>query len=539
MFQRGRIGIGLLFVVSIFLLAATSSAAAGELDWPHVPGQLLVKFQPGTSDDLIDMINGMVAGRVAGAFRLDPDLRLIRLPDGADLATALATYRAQPEVRYAEPDFIRHTQLIPNDPRFGDLWAMNNTGQSGGLYNFDIDAPEAWDLFTGASGVVLASIDTGVDMDHQDLPGMWTNPGEIPGNGIDDDNNGFIDDIHGWDFVNNDNDPTDDHSHGTHTMGTATAVGNNGLGVAGVGWGAQIMAVKICNLYGSCPDSAIIPGIDYATANGARVSNNSWGGGGFSQATFDAISRADAAGVLFVAAAGDNGSNNDVSPFYPASYNLPNIIAVASVDRFGGLSYFSNYGATTVDLAAPGSDILSTTPNNTYSYMSGTSMATPHVTGAVAFIMAFNPTLNYLDYKDIILQSVTPYDTLTGRMVTGGLLNLREALNLTPPLEVPPDNQAPVANAGGPYKGRSWTPVTFDGGASFDPDGASGDFVASYSWDFGDGAKVTTSSPTVTHAYGFGNKVYTVTLVVRDKYRVASAGSTTTCDIKGGGRKQR
>ncbi len=539
MLQRRGVRIGLLCAFSILILAAAASASAGELDWPHVDGQLLVKFQPGTPDDVINMINGHVGGQVAASFRLDPDLRLVRLPEGADLASALASYRAYPEVRYAEPDYLRQTQLIPNDTRFGELWGMNNTGQSGGLYGFDINAPEAWDTWTGTPGIVLASIDTGVDMDHEDLPGMWTNPGEIPDNGIDDDGNGYVDDIHGWNFIANSNNPNDDHSHGTHTMGTATGVGANGKGVAGVGWGAQIMAIKICNGMGQCPDSAIIPGIDYATANGARVSNNSWGGGGFSQSMYDAISRANAAGMLFVAAAGNNGSNNDVSPFYPASYDLPNIIAVASVDRYGGLSYFSNYGATKVDLAAPGSDILSTTPNNAYGYMSGTSMATPHVTGAVAFIMGFNPTLNYLDYKDIIMQSVTPYDSLTGRMVTGGLLNVKQALDLTPPLNVPPDNQAPVANAGGPYKGRSWTPVTFDASASFDPDAANGDFVASYSWDFGDGAKATTSSPIATHAYGYGNADYTVTLVVRDKYRVASAPSTSTCTIRGGGRKQR
>jgi subtilisin family serine protease len=252
----------------------------------------------------------------------------------------------------------------------------------------------------------------------------------------------------------------------------------------------------------------------------------------------DAIDRAEAAEVYFVAAAGNSGRNNDVTAFYPANYPNDNVISVASVDRYGAKSSFSNYGLTTVDLGAPGSSIVSTTPNNGYGSKSGTSMACPHVAGAVAYLMGYNDTLPFLDYKQIIMDSVVPTDALQGRTVTGGTLNIRQALDLMPPTEVPPENDPPVADAGGAYKGRAWKAITFDGSGSWDPDETElGDYVASYRWDFGDGSVITTSSPTVTHTYGYGNADYTVTLRVRDRYGVLSDPDTTTCRIRGGGRK--
>lgn len=244
--------------------------------------------------------------------------------------------------------------------------------------------------------------------------------------------------------------------------------------------------------------------------------------------------------MLYIAAAGNNGRNTDSSPFYPASYDNRNIISVANMTRYGSRSSSSNYGSVTVDLGAPGSSILSTIPNNGYATMSGTSMACPHVTGVVANIMGFNPTLGHMEYKDIIMQSVVPNDDLQNLTVTGGVLNLKGALDLTPPVEVPPENDPPVADAGGPYKGRSWSPVSFDGSGSYDPDeGELGDYVSTYIWDFGDGSVITTSSPTTTHTYPHGNFDYTVTLTVKDKYRVSSEPSTSTCRIRGGGRKQK
>ncbi len=524
---------------------ATAATADELLQYEHAPGRLLVKFQPGTEMSLRLAVHGRIGAEVVTRFRLDYDLDLVKVPETVPLKDALDYYLRLPEVKYAEPDYIYHTQqLIPNDPRFPELWGMHNTGQSGGLVEFDIDAPDAWESHTDAPAVVIGSIDTGVDRDHEDLNvNIWRNPGEVAGNGVDDDGNGYVDDVYGYDFVNNDPDPRDDHDHGSHTMGTAAAAGNNGIGVTGVTWSAQIMSVKVCNAFGSCPSSAIIQGIDYSTENGADVTNNSYGGGGFSQAMKDAIERANQAGILFVAAAGNNGNNNDAFPFYPASYDNENIIAVASVDRFGQKSSFSNYGATTVDLGAPGSSILSTARNNTYKTFSGTSMATPHVAGAVAYLMGFNPTLGHLDYKQIILDSVEPTEALQGITVTGGTLNLKQALDLTPPLDIPPENEPPVADPNGPYKGRAFRPIVFDGSGSFDPNEPGGtgtnldDQVTLYIWDFGDGTRVTTSSPTVEHTYGAGNADYVVTLMVKDKFRVSSAPATTTCRIRGGGKK--
>lgn len=520
----------------LLVLAFVAAPAAALEEGTYVPGRLIVKFQPGVDDTLRNAIHGQFGGNVTLRFRLDPDLQLVAFPESVDVASLLERYGALREVKYAEPDFLYHTQVVPNDARFGSLWGMHNTGQNGGLVDFDIDAPEGWDINTDASQIVIGSIDTGVDPAHEDLSAnMWQNPGEIPGNGVDDDSNGYVDDVDGWDFLSNDPVAQDDHSHGSHTMGSSAAVGNNGVGVAGVAWSARIMRLKICNSFGSCNLSAAVSATDYATENGARMTSNSWGGGSYSQAMKDAIDRAHAAGVLYIAAAGNNGSNNDASPFYPASYTSPNIISVASMTRFGGRSSFSNYGATTVDLGAPGSDILSTTPNNGYSTMSGTSMACPHVTGAVANLMGFNPNLPHLDYKDILLQSVEPNENLAGATVSGGMLNLKKALDLTPPLEIPSDNVPPVAVAGGPYKGRAFSPVTFDASGSYDAN--AGDFVSTYIWNFGDGTTVTSSSPVVTHSYGAGNADYVVTLTVKDKYRVSSAPVTTTCRIRGGGRK--
>lgn len=530
------------FAILVLMAAWGSAATAVTLEeGTYVPGRLLVKFQPGTEATAKAALHGQFRGQRIQTFRLDPDLELVAFPEGTDLGALIDRYAAQRDVRYAEPDYVYRTQGIPNDTRFGELWGMNNTGQNGGLVDFDIDAPEGWDLNTSGAGIVIGSIDTGVDRNHVDLAAnIWTNPGEIAGNGVDDDSNGYVDDLHGWDFLGNDNDPQDDHSHGSHTMGTAAAVGNNGVGVAGVAWSASIMPLKICNAGGSCDVSAAIAATDYATENGARLTSNSWGGGSFSQAMKDAIDRANAAGVLYVAAAGNNGRDTDASPFYPASYTSPNVISVANMNRFGGRSSSSNYGLTSVDLGAPGSEILSTTPNNNYASMSGTSMACPHVAGAVANLMGYNPFLGHLEYKDILMQSVVPNDNLAGRCISGGMLNLKNALDLTPPPVVPPENDAPTAVAGGPYKGRAFSPVTFNGSGSFDPDAQQlGDFVAVYTWNFGDGSVVTTSSPTVTHSYGAGNADYVVTLTVKDKYRVSSAPSSTTCSIKGGGRKAR
>lgn len=379
------------------------------------------------------------------------------------VSAAACAWQAHPGVRYAEPDQIVHAMAtIPNDPRFTELWGMHNTGASGGVADADIDAPEAWDIFRGSSNVVVAVIDTGVDYTHPDLAAnMWVNPGEIPNNGIDDDGNGWIDDVYGIDTINNDSDPMDDDGHGTHVSGTLGAVGDNGIGVVGVNWNVKVMALKSLGP-NSGTTTAAIQAIDYMTTMKTRygvnivASNNSWGGVGYSQALYDAIKASNDAGIMFVAAAGNGGfdgigDDNDQMPTYPASYDLPGIIAVAATDRSDRLASFSNYGRTSVDLAAPGVEILSTVPPSLYptGYDSwdGTSMATPHVTGAVALGMAFDPSASLAEIKQLILSSVDVLPDLQNRTVTGGRLNLHRFITSFP--------VAPVLTTAGPFTLRT------------------------------------------------------------------------------------
>jgi VCBS repeat-containing protein len=392
--------------------------------------QILVRFRPGATPVAAAVLNGTT---LKSALPLVDNLWTVQLAPGVSVQSALAAYKSHPSVEYAQEDFRVHLAgpVIPNDPQFPSLWGMNNTGQTGGTPDADIDAPEAWAVTTGSSNTVIAVIDTGVDYNHADLrANMWVNPGEIPGNGIDDDGNGFRDDIYGADFVNNDGDPMDDHFHGTHVAGTLGAVGNNGIGVAGVNWTGRIMALKFLDAFGYGYTSGAIAALNYAVANGATISNNSWGGGPFDQGLYDAINAAGNAGHIFVAAAGNDGSNNDTFPFYPAGFNLPNIISVAATDHNDALASFSNYGSTSVDLAAPGVNVLSTTPGNTYGTYSGTSMATPHVTGVVALIRSQHPTWTNTQIKDQVLSSVDPLPSLAGKTVTGGRLNAATAVGV-------------------------------------------------------------------------------------------------------------
>jgi subtilisin family serine protease len=314
---------------------------------------------------------------------------------------------------------------------------LNNTGQIFGTPDADIDAPEAWDLKTNASNIIIALLDTGVDRNHPDLSSnLWVNQVEADGNtGIDDDNNGYIDDIYGWDFNDNDNNPDDYQGHGTHCAGIIGAIGNNGLGVTGVCWNVKIMNLKIFpNNSEEGFISGAISAIEYGVNNGARVLNNSWGGGPFSQSLKDAIEEVNSMGVLFVAAAGNDGLNTDYDPLYPACYNIDNIISVMASDAYDRGAWFSNYGPNSVDLAAPGVSIYSCLPGEGYGYMDGTSMSTPYVAGAAALVWAMNSSFGHLQVKDIILKTVDhPYgiehDIRFGRLcLTGGRLNLYNAL---------------------------------------------------------------------------------------------------------------
>ncbi len=329
----------------------------------------------------------------------------------------------------AERDFLVFSGDIPNDPSFGMLWGLQNTGQSGGTADADIDAPEAWEIAIGSRDVVIGIIDSGIDRTHPDLAAnMWTNPGEIAENGIDDDGNGFVDDVHGWDFYADDNNPHDENGHGTHCAGTIGAVGGNGIGVAGVNWEVSMVALRFLDALGSGYSSDAIDAVNYARTLGLDLTSNSWGGGGYSSVLEAAIRAAGDVGMFFIAAAGNDNVNNDVSPYYPSSYDLDCIIAVASSDRNDSRSSFSCYGLISVDLAAPGTDIYSTVPNGSYGIKSGTSMATPHVAGAVALIKSVAPMMTIPDLKSLLLDHVDPLPAFNGKCVSGGRLNLSTSL---------------------------------------------------------------------------------------------------------------
>lgn len=341
---------------------------------------------------------------------------------------------------FCEPDYKVSINASANDPLFSQLWGLSASQ--------GIDAPRAWDKSTGSAAVVVAVIDTGIDYNHPDLQAnVWSNPGEIPGNGIDDDHDGYVDDVHGINVTNHTGNPMDDNGHGTHVSGTIGAAGNNAVGVAGINWHVNIMGLKFLNAHGSGSVSGAIEAINYMLAMkqrgiNVRVSSNSWGGGGYSQALYEAISRANDAGILFVAAAGNDSNDNDATPSYPASFELPNVVSVAALDQSQNLAWFSNYGAASVDIAAPGVGILSTTPNNTYSSYSGTSMATPHVSGALALLLAAEPSLSNAEALDRMYNSGVALSSLNGVVRSGRMLNVGRMLNnLTQPLPTPTPEQ--------------------------------------------------------------------------------------------------
>jgi len=452
---------------------------------PFVPNSILVRFSSNLTSTSRANFRQLVGGTLEKEFSLVPGLEHIKVD--IDVPTAINTLKAfSGLVLYAEPDYVVQRCAPPTDPSYGVLWGMNNIGQTvngdPGIANADINAPEAWATTTGSANTVIADIDTGVNYNHPDLAAnSWINPGEIAGNGIDDDGNGYIDDTRGWDFVNNDNDPIDDNGHGSHTAGTFGAVGNNGVGVTGVNWQCKIMALKFLNSAGSGSTSGALGALNYAVNKGVKVSNNSWGGGGFSQSMLDALNSAAGIGHVFVAAAGNGGAdqigdNNDSLPSYPASYNAANVISVASTTNNDTRSSFSNYGATSVDLGAPGSTIYSTYGSG-YAYLSGTSMATPHVTGVVALVQTLNPTWTHVQVKQRILSTARPVSALSGITVTGGVLNAAAAVAGAPPV-----NTAPAVTISSPSNSQSFntgTSITFTGSATDTQDGS---LTASLAW---------------------------------------------------------
>lgn len=346
---------------------------------------------------------------------------------------AILAYQQLPGMGFVEPDYIVTAEEVPNDPSFDSQWGLENSQLPVSGLNADINAPFAWDGGTGTGATIVAVIDTGVDYTHPDLAAnIWTNPGEVANDGIDNDGNGYVDDFNGWDFVNDDNDPMDDHGHGTHAAGTIGAVGNNAIGIAGVNWHAKIMPIKFMSGDGRASTSNAIRALSYAISKGARVSNNSWGGTNYSAALALAIDASQSVGHLFVAAAGNRSTDLDTTPNYPAAYTSPNIITVAASDRLDNLGSFSNYGKVAVDLAAPGVSITSTYKAGQYATLSGTSMAAPFVAGAAALLMDQNPGWNFQTVSQALMLSVDVRDGLIDKVASNGRLNLGKALRYDP-----------------------------------------------------------------------------------------------------------
>ncbi|MCV2885052.1 S8 family serine peptidase [Aestuariibacter sp. AA17] len=435
-----------LSAISIATIAALSASVSGLTQASTAPeyknDSILVVYKEGMSpadkaaarSSVYATISDKNRDEVDDSFKHIMDGRIAKLQlSNKSVKEAIEILKQHPAVLYAEPNYIVKKAALPDDPSFGSLWGLHNTGQDGGTADADIDALEAWDISTGDSSIVIGVIDTGVDYQHEDLAdNAWMNPGEIPGDGIDNDANGYVDDVYGIDTANGDSDPMDDDSHGTHVAGTIGAKGNNGIGVVGVNHDVTIAGCKFLGADGTGSTAGAIECVNYFVALknagvNVRATNNSWGGGGFSQALKDAITASGDADILFVAAAGNAGSDNDLSPSYPASYDNDNILAVASTTRTDGDSGYS-YGLTSVDMAAPGSAILSTTPNNGYASFSGTSMATPHVTGAAALTWSVNPDLTALEMKALLMASGDDNAVMQGRTVSGKRLNVNQAL---------------------------------------------------------------------------------------------------------------
>ncbi|PYU36249.1 MAG: hypothetical protein DMG28_01050 [Acidobacteria bacterium] len=397
--------------------------------------EVLVKFRPTTFQSVLE---AQAAGEVDESEWVG-GTGLLRLHSSRkNVATLVSELSARSDVEYAEPNYIVHTTAIPNDPRFGELWGLQNTGQiiqaSAGVPGADIKATAAWDISTGSRANVAAVIDTGIDYRHPDLAAnVWSAPAAftvtIGGQSIT-----CPAGSHGFNAITNVCDPLDDNNHGSHVSGTIGAVGNNGTGVVGVNWTASIMGSKFLDAAGSGTTANAINAIEFAVqakaafaaTSGAnvRVLSNSWGGGAFSQALLDEINRANANDMLFVAAAGNSSSNNDVIPHFPSSYNAPNVVAVAATDNTDSLAFFSNVGPSSVHLGAPGVDVLSTTIGGNFAFLSGTSMATPHVSGAAVLVLS-KCALNTASLKTLLLNNVDPIPSLAGRTVTGGRSRLR------------------------------------------------------------------------------------------------------------------
>ncbi|HEX9411227.1 MAG TPA: S8 family peptidase [Actinomycetota bacterium] len=407
---------------------------------PYVAGKLLVRFRGDVSAAAISRVNASLGATTVRAYHIVPNLRLLQLPHSLDVPGAVAAYQRLPEVMYAEPDFLSHIDdTTPNDPSFNLQWDWKNTGQLGGTPGDDVDAVKAWDLSIGSNAVAVGLLDTGVQTQphvHTDLAAnLWNNMPECSGlPGVDDEGDGYVDDCHGIDTINHDSDPDDDFGHGTHTAGTMGAVGNNGIGVTGMSWHVTIVPCKSHDNTGNGTNDSLVECLQFLQDwkdRGLNIvsTNNSYGGCleacDYSQSLYDAIKGHMQHGILFVASAGNDAANNDTTPKYPTNYYLPNVIGVAATDNNDARASFSNYGAHTVSLGAPGQSVYSTysNPDDGYAYLSGTSMAAPHVAGLAGLLEAFNPSLDWRALKNLILAGGEVKPSMQGITVTDRRMN--------------------------------------------------------------------------------------------------------------------
>ena len=403
--------------------------------------EVLVKFKSGVSDEAIEALTQRLHDRVEDRIENADGVEAIDDLDNADPATVVAEYSKLPEVEYAEPNYeIKLDEnegplvpVLPHDPQFEEQWALSNSGQRGGKKGADISATLAWAKTTGSEDVVVAVLDTGVDYTHEDLSAnMWTRPDSLAP--YHDKELGTIDDVDGFNAIDNAADPMDDNGHGTHCAGIIGAEGENDLGIAGVNWKVQIMPLKFMNAGGSGTTKDAIEAINYAIERkkagvNVRIISASWGSTQRSRALEAVIRKAYENDILFVAAAGNSSTDNDRMPHYPSSYNVPNVISVAALDRHDQLASFSNFGAKSVAIAAPGVDILSTWLENGYEEKSGTSMATPVVSGVAALVLAEHPRMSVDDLRKKLMASTDPIVALKGKTVSGGRINAAKALD--------------------------------------------------------------------------------------------------------------
>jgi len=403
--------------------------------------EVLVKFKAGVSQRAIEQLTARFHDRVEDRIENVDGLEAIDDLDNADAADVANEYKQLAEVEYAEPNYDIELDdvlgeplvpVLPHDPQFNDQWALSNSGQRGGKEGADISATLAWATTTGSDKVVVAVLDSGVDYTHEDLVGnMWMRPATMAP--YQDNELGTIDDEHGFNAIESASDPMDENGHGTHCAGIIGAEGENNVGIAGVNWKVQIMPLKFMNAGGFGTTKDAIEAINYVIDRkkagvNVRIISASWGSTQRSRSLEDVIRKAYENDILFVAAAGNASVNNDRNPHFPSSYNVPNVVSVAALDRQDQLASFSNYGLKSVAIAAPGVDILSTWLGDAYEEKSGTSMATPVVAGVAALIVAENPRMSVDDLKKKLLASTDPIVALKGKTVTGGRINAAKAL---------------------------------------------------------------------------------------------------------------